>query len=192
LVIVSPPDQSVAHAAIVHARWAEERAAHANVKALIRLLKDLRRRYVGFNHLTPWQVDLLAFHAVMHTPTDAPLPLSVAFRRVIQLLAAGLFLPGSAGIIDPCEPQSRRVHVSLSLIQQDELCCAAQTMCTILNLGKFSAIFSNLHPSKPITLAELVETANALPGEKIALPEPIHLEPHFTAPDTTAEPEMVP
>ncbi|EUB57231.1 Interleukin enhancer-binding factor 2 -like protein [Echinococcus granulosus] len=189
---ISPPDQHVAHAAIVHARWAEERAAHANVKALIRLLKDLRRRFVGFNHLTPWQVDLLAFHAVMHNPMNAPLPLSVAFRRVIQVLAAGLFLPGSTGIIDPCEPQNRRVHVSLNLIQQDELCCAAQTVCKILNLEKFSILFSNMHPARPITLAELVEAANALPGEKIALPEPICLESHSTAPDTTTKSVVVP
>ncbi|VDK42617.1 unnamed protein product [Taenia asiatica] len=189
---ISPPDQSVAHAAIIHARWAEERAAHANVKALIRLLKDLKRRFVGFNHLTPWQVDLLAFHAVMHSPINAPLPLSVAFRRVIQILAAGLFLPGSAGIIDPCEPQNRRVHVSLNLIQQDELCCVAQTMCKILNLEKFTVLFSNMRPTKPITLAGLVEAANALPGEKIALPEPIRLESHLTPPDITTEPVVVP
>jgi hypothetical protein len=27
-----------------------------------------------------------------------------AYRRVLQLLSAGFFLPGSAGISDPCEP----------------------------------------------------------------------------------------
>ena len=39
-------------------------------------------------------------------------------RRVLQLLAAGLFLPGSAGIPDPCEQANVRVHTSMTLEQQ--------------------------------------------------------------------------
>ena len=39
-------------------------------------------------------------------------------RRVLQLLAAGFFLPGSAGITDPCEQGNIRVHTSMTLEQQ--------------------------------------------------------------------------
>uniref|UniRef100_A0A4D5RYY7 DZF domain-containing protein n=1 Tax=Ixodes scapularis TaxID=6945 RepID=A0A4D5RYY7_IXOSC len=39
----------------------------------------------------------------MHHPSRQPQAINIAFRRVLQLLAAGLFLPGSAGIPDPCE-----------------------------------------------------------------------------------------
>jgi interleukin enhancer-binding factor 2 len=40
------------------------------------------------------------------------------FRRVLQLLAAGFFLPGSAGIADPCESGAVRVHTTMTLEEQ--------------------------------------------------------------------------
>ena len=40
------------------------------------------------------------------------------YRRALQLLSAGLFLPGSVGIADPCEQGTVRVHVVMTLEQQ--------------------------------------------------------------------------
>ena len=39
-------------------------------------------------------------------------------RRALQLLSAGMFLPGSVGIADPCEQGTVRVHVVMTLEQQ--------------------------------------------------------------------------
>lgn len=39
-------------------------------------------------------------------------------RRCLQILAAGLFLPGSVGITDPCESGNFRVHTVMTLEQQ--------------------------------------------------------------------------
>lgn len=42
-------------------------------------------------------------------------------RRCLQILAAGLFLPGSVGITDPCESGNFRVHTVMTLEQQVNL-----------------------------------------------------------------------
>lgn len=126
--------------AIRHVRWFEENAFHSGIKVLVRLLRDLKNRFEGFTALTTWMIDLLAHHAVMNNPSRQPLPINVAFRRCLQLLSAGLFLPGSAGITDPREQGSVRVHTVLTLEQQDQICYTAQTLLRILSHGGYRQI----------------------------------------------------
>ena len=53
--------------------------------------------------------------------TIGPMQLFIIyFRRFLQLLSAGFFLPGSAGIVDPCEI-GVRVHTAMSLEEQDQV-----------------------------------------------------------------------
>ncbi|PIK49993.1 putative interleukin enhancer-binding factor 2 isoform X2 [Apostichopus japonicus] len=119
-------------AAIRHARWFEENASNSTIKVLIRVLKYVQTRFEGLSALNPWIIDLLSHYAVMHNPQRTALSIHVAFRRSLSLLASGFFLPRSAGIIDPCEGSNTRVHTSLNLEQQDQLCFTAQTLLRIL------------------------------------------------------------
>ncbi|GJQ73780.1 hypothetical protein Trydic_g18720 [Trypoxylus dichotomus] len=127
-------------AAIRHSRWFEENAHHSSIKVLIRLLRDIKARFDGFEPLNPWMLDLLAHFAIMNNPSRQALPINQAFRRVFQLLAAGLFLPGSAGITDPCEGGNIRIHTAMSLEQQDICCLTAQTLLRVLSHGGYKHI----------------------------------------------------
>jgi len=128
-------------ATIRHARWFEENASHTTVRFLIRLLKDLKKRFSGLAALTPWLIDLLAFKsATVPSNTRDTVPITTAFRRALQLLASGCFLPGSIGIIDPCESGQVRAHSVLGLEEQDLLCLTAQTLLRTLAHGAFNEI----------------------------------------------------
>jgi len=127
-------------AAIRHARWFEENGQHSSVKVLIRLLRDLKNRFEGLSPLTPWIIDLLAHFAVVNNPSRQPLPINQAFKRAVQMLAAGFFLPGSVGITDPCEQGTIRVHTVMTLEQQDQVCFTAQTLLRVLSHGGYKQI----------------------------------------------------
>ncbi|XP_064550890.1 interleukin enhancer-binding factor 2 homolog [Drosophila montana] len=127
-------------AAIRHTRWFEENAHHSSIKVLIRILKDLTKRFEPFSPLSAWMLDLIAHLAIMNNPSRQALPINLAFRRVFQLLSAGLFLPGSAGITDPTEPGHIRVHTAMSLEQQDVCCYTAQTLLRVLAHGGYKHI----------------------------------------------------
>lgn len=79
----------------------------------------------------------------MNNPSRQALPINLAFRRVLQLLAAGLFLPGSAGITDPCEAGNIRVHTAMSLEQQDIVCLTSQTLLRVLAHGGYKHLLGH-------------------------------------------------
>lgn len=175
-------------AAIRHARWMEENAAHANIKVLVRLVKDMARRFTGLSSLTPWIMDLLAHYATLNhmgftpekKPAESPegtpeaeevgpqpLPVHMAFRRVLQLMAAGFFLPGSVGIPDPCEMGSVRVHTVLTLEQQDQVCYTAQTLLRVLCHGGFKQVLGLEGNATIATEVSLWDGVEVTPGGKI-------------------------
>ncbi|XP_050434242.1 interleukin enhancer-binding factor 2 homolog [Adelges cooleyi] len=145
--------------AIRHSRWFDDNASHSSNKMLVRLLKDLRNRFSGLQCLNPWMIDLLAHRSLLNNKQT--LPIQIAYRRVIQLLAGGLFLPGAAGIVDPCETGNLRVQTLLTLEQQDVLCTTAQHLVRIMAHGGFLSILNGndnilkLKAVGGITLGEL-------------------------------------
>ena len=128
-------------ATIRHARWFEENASHTTVRVMVRILKDLKKHFPGLAGLTPWLIDLLSYNSsIMPNYKQEPLAINVAFRRSLQLIASGMFLPGSVGFIDPCESGNVRAHAVLGLEEQDLLCLTAQTLLRCLANGAFNEI----------------------------------------------------
>jgi interleukin enhancer-binding factor 2 len=124
---------------IRHVRFFEENS-NSSVKVLIRILRDIAARFEAFGVMNPWMIDLLANFAILSNANRQALSINQAFRRVFQLLAAGLFLPGSSGLLDPCENIPVRVHTCLTLEQQDNLCMTAQTLLRVLLNGGYKVI----------------------------------------------------
>jgi interleukin enhancer-binding factor 2 len=125
--------------AIRHIRFFEENS-NSSVKVLIRILRDIATRFEAFSVMNPWMIELLANFAILSNANRQALSINQAFRRVFQLLASGLFLPGSSGLLDPCENVPVRVHTCLTLEQQDNLCMTAQTLLRVLKHGGYKVI----------------------------------------------------
>lgn len=153
-------------AAIRHVRWFEEHASHSSVKVLVRLLKDMTKRFENFSALTPWIIDLLAHHCVMTTTSRQPLPVNEAFRRCLRLLSAGFFLPGSAGIVDPCENGHVRVHTVMTLDQQDKVCYTAQTLLRVLSHGGYEKVIGIDSDTSITTHISVYNNVVVTPSEK--------------------------
>jgi len=152
--------------AIRHAKWFQQNASHQNVVMMVKLIKDLSNRFEGFKSLTTWIIDLLAHHCVMRNPTNQPLSLFQAFKRFLRLLSAGFFLPGSAGIVDPCENGHVRVHTFLTLEQQDQICFTAQTLLRIVSHGGFMKLFEFGSEEKLVTSITCIGSVVVTPSEK--------------------------
>ncbi|XP_026683733.1 interleukin enhancer-binding factor 2 homolog [Diaphorina citri] len=114
-----------------HVHWFDVNAQNDTVKALIRIMRDLKTRFEGFSPLNPWMIELLVHSSIIQPPRK-PLSIGVGFRRIIELLASGIFITGSSSITDPCDLNSARVHASLDQEKQDLVCFTAQTLIRIL------------------------------------------------------------
>uniref|UniRef100_A0A8D8RHI2 Interleukin enhancer-binding factor 2 homolog n=1 Tax=Cacopsylla melanoneura TaxID=428564 RepID=A0A8D8RHI2_9HEMI len=122
-----------------HVHWFDVNAQNDVVKALVRIMRDLKTRFEGFAALNPWMIELLVHSSVIQPPRK-PLTIGVGFRRIIELLASGIFITGSSSITDPCDVNSARVHAALDQEKQDLVCFTAQTLIRILAHGGLETV----------------------------------------------------
>lgn len=121
--------------AIKHIRWFEHEVQHSTMKVLIRILRDMTERYDGLKMLSTRIIDLLV-HFACRSKGEV-LPIHVAFRRLFQLLAAGILLPGSAGIVDPCNRTHTDIATSMTLEERDICCMTAQVSMKLISHKQF-------------------------------------------------------
>ncbi|KAA3681769.1 interleukin enhancer-binding factor 2, partial [Paragonimus westermani] len=145
---------------------------HFRVKVLIRIVKHFRRRFKGFQYLSSWMINLLAVYAVTQNITPQPLPINLAFRRFLQLLSSGMLVPGSVGLVDPCEPGALRLHSCISLSEQDELCCTAQTLLRSLIHGAHEILFTFDEYAEGASSEQFLQCVSAKCGLDIKWSEP--------------------
>lgn len=139
---ISPELCQLAQRAIKHTQWYSSTVQDpsqdvVDAPLITRLFRDMRERFPGLNMLNKWVADLLVAHCLMNNPrveeTGKLLP-SKVMRRLLQLLASGIFLPHSVGLSDPTE-QGYRVHQDWSPTDMDSVCYTAQTLLRIWSHG---------------------------------------------------------
>ncbi|CBY19434.1 unnamed protein product [Oikopleura dioica] len=152
--------------AVKHANWFEIEASDNTIRTLVRIIKDLKARYKGMDALSPWMIDLICHHAVLSNPLGESLSLPKAFRRLIQVLAGGIFLPGSVGLTDPCASGPYRIHTTLSLEEQDGICMTAQTLLRALAHGAVKRVLG-MEEEGIINDVLLLDEVTVIPSERV-------------------------
>jgi len=144
---ISPELCQLAQRAIKHTQWysstvQEPNQENKSAPLVTRLFRDMRERFQGFSCLNKWVADLLVAHCLMNNPRveeTGQLAADKVMRRLLQLLASGIFLPHSVGLSDPTE-QGYRVHQDWSPTDMDSVCYTAQTLLRIWSHGGYKAV----------------------------------------------------
>ncbi|CAD5224923.1 unnamed protein product [Bursaphelenchus okinawaensis] len=128
--------------ALKHTYWLEDNVKNPNIRILIRLVKDVRRRAKGMQALNSWTISLLAHYCVTYTTKGTALTLSHAFRRFFSLLSSGILLHTSLSLTDPCGTGTR-IDKGYSLKEADDICRTAQFVLRLLIHEKYDRMLGN-------------------------------------------------
>ncbi|ROT83405.1 Zinc finger RNA-binding protein [Penaeus vannamei] len=113
-------------AALRHAKWFQARAnGLQSCVMVIRILRDLCQRVPTWGPLNSWQAMELMCEKVIASAGQHLSP-GDALRRVFEALASGLLLPGSPGLLDPCEKDPVDAASSLSAQEREDITASAQ------------------------------------------------------------------
>jgi zinc finger RNA-binding protein len=112
-------------AALRHAKWFQARANHlASCVVTIRVVRELCHRVPAFKSLNDWAIELLCEKSL--ASSFQPLGPGEAFRRVMEAIASGIFLPGGSGLVDPCEKDKKDSAATMTTQEREDITGAAQ------------------------------------------------------------------
>ncbi|XP_071542309.1 zinc finger RNA-binding protein [Panulirus ornatus] len=112
-------------AALRHAKWFQARAnGLQSCVMVIRILRDLCQRVPTWGPLNSWAMELMCEKVI--ASAGQHLSPGDALRRVFEALASGLLLPGSPGLLDPCEKDPVDAASPLSAQEREDITASAQ------------------------------------------------------------------
>lgn len=112
-------------AALRHAKWFQARASGLqSCVMVIRILRDLCQRVPTWSRLNGWAMELLVEKVL--SSSGQPLSLGDALRRVFEAIASGILLPGSSGLLDPCEKDPTDAASNLTNQEREDITASAQ------------------------------------------------------------------
>ncbi|PRD28500.1 UNVERIFIED_CONTAM: zfr [Trichonephila clavipes] len=91
---------------------------------VIRILRDLCQRVPTWSRLNGWAMELLVEKVL--SSCGQPLSPGDALRRVFEAIASGILLPGSSGLLDPCEKDPTDAAGSLTNQEREDITASAQ------------------------------------------------------------------
>lgn len=134
-------------AALRHAKWFQARANQLTSCVItIRIMRDMCQRVAAFKPLSGWAIELLCEKAI--GSNFGPVPPGEAFRRVLEAVSSGIFLPGGTGLLDPCEKDKTDAAERLTAQEREDITAAAQQAlrsCAFRQLHKVLGV----EPLKP-------------------------------------------
>jgi len=134
-------------AALRHAKWFQARANQLTSCVItIRIMRDLCQRVAAFKPLSAWTIELLCEKAI--GSNFGPVPPGEAFRRVLEAVSSGIFLPGGTGLLDPCEKDKTDAASELSLQEREDITAAAQQALRLLTFRQIHKVLG-IEPLKP-------------------------------------------
>ncbi|CAB3398354.1 unnamed protein product [Caenorhabditis bovis] len=129
------------------------------LKALIRVIKDVRNRYEEFRSLSIWALQYLAYYAISNGPNRERISLGAAFRRFFEILASGILLPKAMVLNDPAS-STYRIGWDMSYNDMDLVCMTAQVFTQIFATGDngYRAILGTNPDTTNLDLAKTTST----------------------------------
>lgn len=147
----------LALAALRHAKWFQARANHlASCVVTIRVVRELCHRVPAFKALNSWAIELLCEKAL--ASSFQPLGPGEAFRRVMEAIASGIFLPGGSGLIDPCEKEKKDSSANMSTQEREDITGAAQHALRLQAFRQLHKVLA-VEPLKPNPIARMLGPA---------------------------------
>lgn len=92
---------------------------------VIRIMRDWCQRNASWKVLSSWALELICEKVI--ASAGQPMSPGDGVRRVFEAIASGLLLPGTPGIMDPCEKDPIDAAGQLTSQEREEITASAQT-----------------------------------------------------------------